>query len=119
MVPFLLLPIVRRIWVRADLMRRSDLPSMINVPAVAFKDILQKHEKVDFVKMDVEGGEYKIILGTPCDDLARIKCIALEYHRIPGHDVAELVEHLKSASFSVVRSSRGLMLYGWQERGLA
>lgn len=92
----------------------KDVQSMIDVPAIALTDILRKHRKIDFVKMDIEGGEYQVILGTPCEALSKIKYLALEYHWAANHDVHELVEHLMSAGFSVMLSSRGSMLYAWQ-----
>jgi FkbM family methyltransferase len=94
---------------------REDSLRTTKVSTIAFSEILKKHKIVNFVKMDVEGGEYSIILGTPHADLSRVKFMALEYHCIQGHDVRELVEYLNTAGFSTVLHSRGSMLYAWQK----
>ena len=83
----------------------------VEVPAVGFSDLLDKLGNVDFAKMDVEGGEYRIILDTAPEYLKRVKCLALEWHRVPGHHVSELVERLYAIGFTLAFGSRGNMLY--------
>jgi FkbM family methyltransferase len=84
------------------------------VPGVAFTEILRACQEVDFLKMDIEGAEYEAILYTPYDELRRIKFMAMEYHGSQDHHVHDLTAYLKAAGFSVLRRSRGSILYAWR-----
>ena len=57
---------------------------------------------VDLLKFDAEGAEYDALLGTPVDDLTRVRRAVIEYHDVPGHDWAELRDHLRAAGLEVV-----------------
>jgi FkbM family methyltransferase len=49
------------------------------VPCIRLKNLLCKFETIHFLKMDIEGGEYKVI--TDCaDELYRVNNFFLEYH---------------------------------------
>ncbi|HEY0704516.1 MAG TPA: FkbM family methyltransferase [Candidatus Acidoferrales bacterium] len=56
------------------------------VPGISLGQLLQDHsvDSVDLLKIDVEGGEYAILEGTPSDVLSRIRNIVFEYHDIEG-----------------------------------
>jgi FkbM family methyltransferase len=94
---------------------RKEATGAIEVQALALKDILRELQMVDFMKMDIEGAEYEVILGTSAEDLRVVKFLALEHHPSPVHGVDEIIRHLQGAGFSVCRGSRGRMLYAWQE----
>lgn len=66
-----------------------------------FKD--RKIKKIDFLKMDVEGAEYEIILNSSGETLNKIKKIALEYHDyLPtNHNVQQLKTFLEKNGFKV------------------
>lgn len=74
------------------------------VPAEGLAESLIKFgfDRVDFLKVDCEGGEFDILLNTPADTLHKINHIALEYHdRATPHHHQEIVDHLISAGFTV------------------
>jgi FkbM family methyltransferase len=63
----------------------SDQPLSV-VPGISLGQLLRDRavESVDLLKIDVEGGEYAILEGTPTDVLSRIRNIVFEYHDIEG-----------------------------------
>lgn len=63
---------------------------------------LKKSKKVDLLKIDTEGAEYKILLSTSSKTLNKIKKIALEYHDFfEGNDYQELTSFLIKNGFAV------------------
>ncbi len=61
-------------------------------------------EKVDLLKMDIEGGEYKSLLFADPDTLNRIDRICLEYHPVSQNDSCttnELFVHLQESGFQM------------------
>ena len=71
------------------------------VKAVRLKDILKEHEKIDFLKIDIEGAEHKVVLDC-ADELHRVDKMFIEYHSSPGHPQL-LDEILKVISNSGLR----------------
>lgn len=78
------------------------------VNSISLKDIFDEHEikRCDFLKLDCEGAEYKILYSLPREYYSRIEKIALEYHG--GEDAAErrkeadaLVSHLEDMGFRI------------------
>jgi FkbM family methyltransferase len=57
--------------------------------------------RIDFLKIDCEGGEYEILNNTSMHALNRIDKIAMEYHEFDGHRAEELIKILKTAGFDV------------------
>ncbi len=54
------------------------------VEAVRLKSILKEHTTVDFLKIDIEGAEVRVI--TDCaDELYRVDKMFIEYHSSPNH----------------------------------
>ncbi len=45
---------------------------------------------VDVVKIDCEGGEYDLVLGSSPSSWASVQRVVIEYHPVPGHGWAEL-----------------------------
>ncbi len=78
-------------------------PETIDI--IKLESIFRTHKlkTIDFLKIDVEGAEYDILLNVPNKILKRIKKIVIEYHdRIkPGYDHGMIVNKLKSAGFEV------------------
>jgi FkbM family methyltransferase len=69
------------------------------VPTIRLRDYLIKN-KIDFLKLDVEGAEYEII--KDCSDLIKdIDYIFIEYHSKPEkpQTLHEILEIIKSAGF--------------------
>jgi len=78
----------------------------IKVPTITLKEIFSANnlERINFLKIDAEGAEYKILLNTPKSLLCKIDKIALEFHdniREHGHNYKELIKLFKDNSFYV------------------
>jgi FkbM family methyltransferase len=59
-------------------------------------------DQCSLLKLDCEGAEYEILLGTSLATLQRIGNIALEYHMgMNDHSPDELVQHLRSCGYAV------------------
>jgi len=73
-----------------------------SVPCIRLKTLLCSFETIDFLKMDIEGGEYKVI--TDCaDELYRVKNFFLEYHgkTTDTNHLTELMEIVDKQGFQV------------------
>jgi FkbM family methyltransferase len=73
-----------------------------SVPCMRLKNLLCTFETIDFLKMDIEGGEYKVI--TDCvEELHRVHNFFLEYHgkTTDTHQLTELLEIVNRQGFQV------------------
>jgi hypothetical protein len=52
------------------------VPGEGDIPMTTLQNILSKHERVDFLKCDIEGGEYLIF---DCD-LSKVEAFGIEFH---------------------------------------
>ncbi len=87
---------------------RGDGPSptgtTVEVATVAFDDVVAvATTPIEMVKMDCEGGEYDIVLGSKPDSWATVQRLVLEYHEVPGHSWAELRKWFADAGLEVIR----------------
>ncbi|HTP08301.1 MAG TPA: FkbM family methyltransferase [Anaerolineae bacterium] len=76
----------------------------IEVQAITLQQVFDEHglDRCDFLKMDVEGGEYAILRSADADLLKRVQRIALEYHdNTPAGKHDELVQLLRSNGFQM------------------
>lgn len=75
------------------------------IQAMSFQRLLEYTglEEVDVVKLDCEGSEYDILLGTPDSVLRRVKQYIVEYHN--GPDI--LVKRLEELGYRVREKFRG------------
>jgi FkbM family methyltransferase len=76
----------------------------IEVQAMTLQQIFDEHrlDRCDFLKMDIEGGEYAILRSANAELLKRVQRIALEYHdNTPAGQHDELVRLLQSHGFHV------------------
>ena len=74
------------------------------VPAVDLTQILDRlpNGHCDFLKIDCEGCEYRLLLGCPPETLIRIQRISAETHDgVDGHSASELAEFLSQNGFQV------------------
>ena len=75
---------------------------MESVQAIPFADIISEHEidRIDFLKMDVEGAEWESLMATPDTVLNRIEQLPMELH---GTDqrYLDLVQKLKRTFYLV------------------
>jgi FkbM family methyltransferase len=88
----------------------------IQVEVVSLEKLLaQIPDEIDLIKMDVEGSEYEIVLDSHRHVWQRVKRIVLEYDgRAPSPrdaSVAELEDHLRDCSYSVLRDSERHLLF--------
>ena len=73
-------------------------------------------ERIDLLKMDIEGSEYAALLATPLDVLGTIGRIALEYHgHCSPYSKQELFRHLSSAGFQITSDMQNAKGYGVAE----
>jgi FkbM family methyltransferase len=76
----------------------------IAVQAITLQQVFDEHglDRCDFLKMDIEGGEYAILHGVDAELLKRVQRIALEYHdNTPAGKHDELVKLLQGNGFQV------------------
>jgi FkbM family methyltransferase len=87
------------------------------VQAMPFADIIAEHgiERVDLLKVDVEGAEYDILLNGPDDMLAKVQRVVLEYHEFRGDKRGhqDLVKLLEARGFHVVVERGIASLLDW------
>ena len=57
--------------------------------------------RCDLLKIDIEGGEFDVLLTAPSRVFNRIRMIVCEFHPIPARSVDELVRRLTEVSFQV------------------
>ncbi|VVB50996.1 Hexuronic acid methyltransferase AglP [uncultured archaeon] len=57
----------------------------VKVACVSLENFMKENKiaSVDFMKIDIEGGEYDILFSLPKPILDKIKKVALEYHNVP------------------------------------
>lgn len=74
-----------------------------SVPSVAMSEALRVSSRpADIVKIDTEGGEYDMILGSAPGDWVGVRRVVLEYHDLPGHSWEELEEFFGVAGLTLV-----------------
>ncbi|MEN9223495.1 MAG: FkbM family methyltransferase [Thermostichus sp. BF3_bins_97] len=67
-------------------------------------------ERVDMVKIDVEGAEEAVLDGIDDETLTKINQMAIEVHEVPGR-VRRMYDRLKRAGFDVVKQSSSLKIH--------
>jgi FkbM family methyltransferase len=78
--------------------------SELEVPCLTFADaVAAAGGHVDLVKIDTEGAEYEIVLGSERGDWAGVGDVVLEYHQVEGHDWSELESFLGEVGLTTVR----------------
>jgi FkbM family methyltransferase len=85
----------------------------LTVQCVTIKDIFDENKLdiCDFLKIDSEGAEHKIIFNCPMEYLHRIKQFAIEVHG----DTKPLIDYLNSKGFVTYETKKALgMLYAWK-----
>ena len=76
----------------------------VKVEAITFADaVAAAGGRVDVVKIDTEGAEYDIVLGSKPADWDGVRRVVLEYHDVPGHGWAELEAFFAEAGLETVR----------------
>jgi FkbM family methyltransferase len=84
--------------------RTAPAGAELDVPCVTFADaVAAAGGHADLVKIDTEGAEYEIVLGSERGDWAGVGDVVLEYHRVDGHDWSELESFFGEAGLPTVR----------------
>ena len=74
------------------------------VPCITFDEAVRRAGgRVDLVKMDTEGAEFDIVLGSSPESWDTVQSLVLEYHDVPGHHISELEKFFESVGLTVVR----------------
>jgi hypothetical protein len=85
-------------------MQETDSP-METVQATTLTDIMDANniEQIDYLKIDVEGAEYDILLNCPAGTLSKVRRIVMEYHEFDSDERShrDLVSLLKAHGFQV------------------
>jgi FkbM family methyltransferase len=90
----------------------------IQVQTKTLHELLQEQSlnRVDLLKMDIEGSEYEVILSTSLDVLRTIRRIAIEYHGdCKPYTKLQLFDHLRQGGFEVTRDVQDRLGYGVAE----
>lgn len=89
-----------------------------SVLCIRLKTLLQSFESIDFLKMDIEGGEYKVI--TDCaDEIHRVEHLFLEYHgkTTDTHQLTELLEIVNRQGFQAyIRNAADALVHPFVEK---
>lgn len=95
--------------------RTKEGGSPVMIQTISLGELLRKHgmQTCDYLKLDCEGAEYEAIYGTSDEDLARIRCMGIEYHHFsddPTHCSEYLEQFLSKRGFRIVRHRKSMML---------
>lgn len=68
----------------------------VTVKTTTLAELITGHADhlIDFVKMDIEGAEFEVLLNAGTE-LKQIKELIVEYHPLPGQDIQKMITHLK------------------------
>jgi FkbM family methyltransferase len=86
------------------------------VDTTTLEDFLEGHDiaNVDYLKMNIEGAEYSILLDAPKQVLRRIRCMLVEHHPTDGCQPDQLMRRLDECGFNVChRAAAGEYGKGW------
>jgi FkbM family methyltransferase len=74
----------------------------IRVPCVRLSGIMQKHDQIDFLKLDIEGAEYKVVMDSAAA-LKKVQNLFLEYHgkAEETYKLEDIFAILRQAGFQV------------------
>jgi FkbM family methyltransferase len=69
---------------------------------------------IDFLKMDIEGAEYEVILNADQKVFQVIDKIAMEVHAVEGHSEGEITNRLRRIGYTV-KTGKDNMLYAFRK----
>jgi FkbM family methyltransferase len=77
--------------------------AVIDVPCITFAEALDRAGgQADVVKIDTEGAEYDIVLGSEPTDWKDVQRVVVEYHEVAGRSWAELQQFFDEAGLHPV-----------------
>ena len=102
------------------LARGSDRGDGSQVAVVSFDDVVAANGgTVDLLKVDCEGGEYDIVLGSADASWAGVWQVVCEYHPVEGHCFSEIEDKMRERGFALwhhVPSTRAGVGLAWFTR---
>jgi FkbM family methyltransferase len=92
--------------------------SRVTVPCRTFAATVAAAGRVDLVKVDTEGSEYAIVLGSRPEEWSGVGAVVVEYHDVPGHGWSELAEFFSRAGLRETAHERATARQGtvWLRR---
>jgi FkbM family methyltransferase len=85
----------------------TDEARKVTVTSISMAEALHiSGRSADLVKIDTEGGEYDMVLGSDPADWAGVRRVVLEYHDLPGHSWEELEAFFTSAGLNLVHREK-------------
>lgn len=81
----------------------------ISVEKISFRNFLKTIPKIDFLKIDCEGAEYKILFSLNKKELQKIKKISMEFHNYGKFTGEDLARFLQKNEFKVKLIKDGKM----------
>jgi FkbM family methyltransferase len=100
----------------------AGLSQKSKIKVIGLSDLLKREsiEKIDLIKIDVEGAEYDIFRGVSIEDLSKINYILMEFHDNFGNILREdILNKLESAGFEykIYQDDCIGEAYEYEERG--
>ncbi len=87
----------------------------ITVKSVKLYDFVQKMDRVDLLKMDIEGAESAVIRGLK-EQLEKVEQMIFEFHPVSGANLAELKAFLEKRGYEVTLGDRkNRRINSWRE----
>ena len=82
---------------------KEDAKDYETINCISLKQVFDKNniKRCNFLKIDCEGEEYKILKALPKEYFEKIDKIALEYHQVPGESCWELADYLNNLGFFI------------------
>ncbi|MDC0449221.1 FkbM family methyltransferase [bacterium] len=74
----------------------------VEVPCKSLKTLINEYHfnRIDLLKMDIEGAEYEVIFNLEDSILDQIKYIVVECHKIEEYSVSDMVPYLEAKGFT-------------------
>lgn len=75
----------------------------IVVPTITIQDIIQQNrlDKIDILKIDIEGSEYGVFRGLDDSVLAKIDSLVAEIHLVDGENPSDLIRRLEDKGLAL------------------
>lgn len=73
----------------------------IRVEAISFKEVLQKYETLDLLKIDIEGGEFDIFDSLQPQDLNSVRSLVMEVHGNNKEKIDGLLRKIEMSGFAI------------------
>lgn len=93
----------------------TSTPEWVDVKTCTLDAFLAENDlRVDYMKMNIEGGEYAVLMQTPADALRRIRRMTVEFHPHVEYTHQDLCALLSAAGYqSTFEMDQGTKGKGW------